>query len=54
MKARVLLSKDWGKKNILTASSGARSSHLSYRPFGIAEEKFPNYFILHGLNNVFN
>jgi hypothetical protein len=29
--------------------SGVRSSHLSYRPFGIAEEKSYNALILYAL-----
>ena len=34
--------------------SGVRSSHLSYRPNGIAEEKTYNHFMLHGLSCDFN
>jgi hypothetical protein len=34
--------------------SGVRSSHLSYRPNGIAEEKTYSHFMLHGLSCDFN
>ena len=34
--------------------SGVRSSHLSYRPNGIAEEKIYNRFSLHVFSRDFN
>ena len=34
--------------------SGVRSSHLSYRPNGIAEGKIYNHFSLHMVSRDFN